>query len=80
MAELEEFTREELASYDGRGGHRAYIAYQGKVYDVSESGYWTDGDHLGEHSAGRDLTDELAAAPHGADRLDLVKLVGTLAP
>lgn len=80
MAELEEFTLEELADYNGRGGNRAYIAYKGNVYDVTESSYWTDGDHLGEHQAGADLTAELALAPHGPDHLDHVKLVGTLAP
>lgn len=80
MAELEEFTLEELADYNGRGGKRAYIAYGGKVYDVTESSYWTDGDHFGGHQAGSDLSVELATAPHGPDHLDNVKLVGKLAP
>ncbi|HSQ79353.1 MAG TPA: cytochrome b5 domain-containing protein [Candidatus Bathyarchaeia archaeon] len=80
MAELEEFTLDELADYDGRGGHRAYVAYRGNVYDVTESSYWTDGDHMGEHVAGRDLTAEMDAAPHTPDELKNVKLVGTLAP
>ena len=79
MAELEELSLEELADYDGRGGHRAYVAYKGKVYDVTESPMWTDGDHLGEHQAGQDLTAELDAAPHGTETLAGVKLVGTLA-
>jgi predicted heme/steroid binding protein len=80
LADLEEFTLEELSSYDGRGGHRAYVAYKGKVYDVTESSMWTDGDHLGEHQAGRDLTQELDSAPHGPENLDAMKLVGTLSP
>ncbi len=80
LAYLEEFTLDELASYDGRGGHRAYIAYQGKVYDVTESPMWTDGDHLGTHQAGHDLTQELEAAPHSKDNLAAMKLVGILAP
>ena len=80
MADLEEFTLEELASFDGRGGHRAYVAYHGKVYDVTQSPMWTDGDHLGSHQAGHDLTRELDAAPHGAENLAAMKLVGTLAP
>jgi len=78
--ELQEFTLEELSSYDGRGGHRAYIAYKGNVYDVTESSYWTDGDHLGDHQAGGDLTAELSQAPHGPEHLAGMKLVGTLAP
>jgi predicted heme/steroid binding protein len=80
LADLEEFTREDLAMFDGRGGHRAYVAYKGKVYDVTESSLWTDGDHLGEHQAGRDLTEELEAAPHSPENLAAMKLVGTLAP
>jgi predicted heme/steroid binding protein len=80
LADLEEFTLEELADYDGRAGHRAYVAYEGKIYDVTESSFWTDGDHLGAHLAGRDLTAEMAEAPHGPDELKGVKLVGTLAP
>ena len=80
MAGLEEFTLKDLADYNGRGGNRAYVAYKGKVYDVTESSYWTDGDHLGEHLAGGDLTAEMDAAPHGPDHLDNVKLVGALAP
>ena len=80
MADLEELTLEELADHDGRGGHRAYIAYKGKVYDVTESPMWTDGEHLGEHQAGHDLTAELDAAPHGTENLAAVKLVGILAP
>jgi predicted heme/steroid binding protein len=79
LADLEEFTLEELADYDGRAGHRAYVAYEGKIYDVTESSFWTDGDHLGAHLAGRDLTAEMAEAPHGPDELKGVKLVGTLA-
>jgi predicted heme/steroid binding protein len=77
--ELPEITSAELAEHDGRGGRRAYIAHEGKVYDVTDSGYWADGDHLGAHRAGADLTAELAAAPHGSDHLDNVKLVGRLA-
>lgn len=80
MAELEKITPEELAKHDGRGGNRAYIAYEGKVYDVTDSSYWTDGDHFAEHQAGGDLSAELGTAPHGPDHLDNVKLVGVLAP
>ncbi len=78
MGEQRKFTLEELANYDGRGGKPAYIAYEGKVYDVSESSFWLDGDHLGAHQAGKDLTDELPLAPHGPENLDRVKLVGEL--
>lgn len=61
---MKEFTAEELARYDGKNGQPAYVAYQGVVYDVSESGMWGEGDHEGMHQAGGDLTDEQMDAPH----------------
>jgi predicted heme/steroid binding protein len=79
LAEQKKFTLEELAKFDGSDGNPAYVAYQGKVYDVSDSSFWIGGDHLGSHQAGKDLTDELDIAPHGPENLDRVKLVGVLA-
>ncbi len=61
---MQEFTAEDLARYDGKNGQPAYVAYQGKVYDVSGSEMWTEGEHEGMHFAGHDLTDEQADAPH----------------
>jgi len=72
------FTLEELKQYDGKGGRPAYIAYKGKVYDVTESYLWTNGDHQGQHEAGKDLTEEIALAPHGEEMLQNVKLIGVL--
>ena len=72
------FTLEELKRYDGKDGRPAYIAYKGKVYDVSEDFLWIEGDHQGEHAAGLDLTAEMQSAPHGEDVLERVPLVGVL--
>jgi predicted heme/steroid binding protein len=72
------FTLEELAKFDGNNGSPAYVAFKGKVYDVSESSFWMDGDHLGAHQAGKDLTEEIEIAPHGPENLDRVKIVGIL--
>lgn len=74
------FTLEELKQYDGKNGKPAYIAYKGKVYDVTEDYLWIDGDHQGEHVAGKDLTEEMSLAPHTEDVLERVKLVGILVP
>jgi len=71
-------TLEELKQNDGKEGRSAYIAYKGKVYDVTNDYLWIDGDHQGEHQAGKDLTEELSKAPHGEETLELVKLIGTL--
>jgi predicted heme/steroid binding protein len=78
LTEQKQFTLQELAKYDGKGNNSAYIACHGKVYDVTDSSFWLDGDHLGVHQAGKDLTEELSLAPHGPENLDRIKLVGTL--
>ena len=79
MADEKTFTAAELAQYNGKNGARAYIAFEGKVYDVTDSALWTDGDHLGTHQAGMDLTAEIDVAPHGTETLERVVLVGVLA-
>ena len=71
------FTREELSKYDGSSGI-AYIAFDGKVYDVSESYHWKRGIHQVMHRAGCDLTEALKRAPHGADMLARFLVVGEL--
>ncbi len=78
MAELKKFTLKELAEYNGRNGKPAYIAYKGKVYDVTESFLWSDGDHQGLHEAGRDLTKDMEDAPHDPDELERFPIVGEL--
>ena len=75
---LRKFTLKDLAEYDGKGGKPNYVAYKGKVYDVSASSFWLDGDHFGTHTAGKDLTEELELAPHGGEVLERTKLVGVL--
>jgi len=75
---MKEFTEEELAQYDGKNGKPAYVAYKGKVYDVSTSFLWKDGTHQVLHNAGADLTDALEQAPHGENFLERFPVVGTL--
>ncbi|MCX7990627.1 MAG: cytochrome B5 [Proteobacteria bacterium] len=64
-----------LGHYDGKEGRQAYIAYNGKVYDVTNSKLWPMGVHMGRHFAGEDLTRVLKLAPHGEDVLERFKKV-----
>ncbi|MBT0160032.1 cytochrome B5 [Candidatus Bathyarchaeota archaeon A05DMB-2] len=76
--EPRKFTLEDLKQYDGKNGKPAYIVYKGKVYDVTQSGLWRGGEHMGLHEAGKDLTEEIELAPHREEVLERAKLVGTL--
>jgi predicted heme/steroid binding protein len=75
--ENKEFTSEELAEYNGKNG-KMYVAYQGQVYDVSNSYLWEDGVHQGLHNAGQDLTADMDEAPHGPEMFKDYPVVGTL--
>ncbi len=75
---MKKITREELSHRGGGEGPPVYIALNGKVYDVTESPLWEDGDHQGEHTAGMDLSQEITDAPHETDVLDSYPVVGEL--
>lgn len=77
MAERK-ITRQELEKNDGKNGKPAYFAYNGKVYEVTDSAMWLDGEHMGMHQAGKDLTEDLDMAPHGAEHFEKLKYVGIL--
>ena len=65
-----------LAAFDGAEGRPAFVAHGGTVYDVSALPRWTGGAHM-KHAAGRDLTADLARAPHDAAMLERARKVGT---
>ncbi len=73
-----ELTLDELAAYDGRGGQPAYVAVDGLIYDVSDSGRWSGGMHY-SNRAGQDLTQEIKEdSPHGLRTLANVTLIGVV--
>ena len=75
---LLELTLDELKAYDGSNGNPAYIAIEGKVYDVTDIPNWTGGSHNG-FKAGLDLTEEMKEiSPHGLSKLQLVQEVGII--
>jgi predicted heme/steroid binding protein/uncharacterized membrane protein len=75
---MQEFEIVELEKYDGTNGRPVYVAYRGKVYDVSNSKLWRNGLHMKRHHAGQDLTADIQGAPHEPDVLDRYPQVGTL--
>ncbi len=60
---LPTITHSELALRNGVDREEIWVAFEGKVYDVSASRLWRNGKHY-QHWAGQDLTAELIDAPH----------------
>lgn len=71
-------TLEKLKQYNGKNGNKAYVAYKGKVYDVSRSTQWMNGTHQGMHEAGLDLTPAMENAPHADEVFNGFEIVDTL--
>jgi predicted heme/steroid binding protein len=78
MAEpIPEYSHAQLALRNGQDKPEIWVAYEGKIYDVSKSRLWRNGKHY-EHWAGQDLTDEMKDAPHLASVFDKFEQVGIL--
>ncbi len=75
---MKDIDAETLARSNGKEGHPVYIAYKGRVIDVSKSKLWQTGVHMGRHAAGTDLSAKIGAAPHGPEVLDRYPQIGSL--
>lgn len=75
---MKEFDTETLAAFNGKDGQPVYVAHDGRVFDVSASRMWKAGQHMKRHTAGRDLTADIQAAPHGPEVLERYSQVGIL--
>jgi predicted heme/steroid binding protein/uncharacterized membrane protein len=75
---MSEMTKDELHGYDGKEEKKAYVAYEGKVYDVTDSKLWRNGMHVKTHHAGHDLSRAMAAAPHGPDVMERFESIAEL--
>jgi predicted heme/steroid binding protein/uncharacterized membrane protein len=71
-------TIEDLSYFDGKEGRPAYFAYNGKVYDVTSSSLWKDGNHMSKHPAGNDLTEMINGSPHGEEKILQMPALGQL--
>lgn len=71
-------TIEELATFNGQNDQPAYVAVGDVIYDVSSSQQWQQGNHVGMHQAGQDLTEALKSAPHVRSVVERFPVVGKL--
>ncbi len=75
---IREFTREELAAYNGEDGRPVYVAVNNNVYDLSAARPWEGGRHNGLE-AGQDLSDWFISCHMGITSvLEKYPLVGVL--
>jgi len=75
--QLPKYTLDDLSKRNGKLMSTVWIAYQGKIYDVTSSELFRNGKHY-EHESGRDLTAEMADAPHWDDVMQNFEVVGIL--
>lgn len=73
-----QMTKDELHQYDGKQGNKAYVGFEGKIYDLTGSKLWKNGVHLKTHHAGHDLTVAMKAAPHGPQVMERYEAVAEL--
>ena len=74
---MKTYTKSQLALRNGQDRDEVWVAYQGKIYDVTKSRLWKTGKHY-EHRAGQDLTAELPDAPHTEKVFEKFEVIGDL--
>jgi predicted heme/steroid binding protein len=77
MSVLPSYTKSQLALRNGQDKPEIWVAFEGRIYDVSTSKLWRNGKHY-EHWAGQDLTDELKDAPHSRQVFEKFSVIGLL--
>jgi len=69
------FTAQDLKENNGVDGKPIYLAFQGKVYDLTNALLWQGGVHEG-HSVGVMVIEDLNEAPHGPELLQSFPIIG----
>lgn len=73
-----EFTKAELATFDGQDGRPAYISFNKTVYDMGGLAHWKNGQHYRGAKAGIEVDQIIKKAPHGPEMLMYAKEIGKL--
>lgn len=66
-----------MALRNGQDREEIWCAYNGIIYDLTDSSRWVNGTHY-EHWSGQDLTEEFEDAPHQDWVFDKFEVVGCL--
>ncbi len=77
---MDRMEQDELQKFDGAEGNKAFVAFEGRIYDVTDSRLWKNGKHFKSHQAGHDLTAAMKAAPHGPEVFDKFTAVAEIGP
>lgn len=72
------YTAEELAERNGQTRPEIWVAFEGRIYDVTHSKLFKGGKHF-RHASGQDLTKEMDRAPHTDRVFEGFEVVGALA-
>ena len=75
--EAKEYSRSQLALRNGQDRDDIWCAFDGVIYDLTNSKMWRNGKHY-EHWAGQDLSDEMSDAPHNEKVFSKFQIVGIL--
>jgi arsenite oxidase small subunit len=73
-----DFSLKDLEEFDGKEGRPFYIAFKGKIYDLSESHLWIQGKHMSIHSRDENLAETIKSAPHSEEILERFPILGNL--
>lgn len=74
-------TLSQLATQDGKGVNKCYVAVDSTVYQIIQGRLWNNGVHDPSNMqayCGRDLSENIDKAPHGRDKLKELYIVGRL--
>ncbi len=63
-------SRSQWQKNDGLNGKLAWVKVGDRLYDLTGSKRWQEGNHFGRHQAGEDMTEALKGAPHGEEKLE----------